>query len=130
MPVGALGSVPQRCLLPRKYTEGSATNPLNNHSDFQLSNVTGYSFSASKGTVNPRICFLLAIWLLRYPSSTSSSKSCTRSKATSYSLRSAAIVALLVGSALNFVTLLAVFIDRYGSNAPKHLTAWTSIVVR
>lgn len=47
-----------------------------------------------------------------------------------YFLRSAAIVSILVGSTLNFVTLLAVFIGVYGDAAPKHLTAWTSIVVR
>ena len=45
-------------------------------------------------------------------------------------LRSAAIVSVLVGSILNFVSLLAVFMDNHGGNAPKHLTAWTSVVVR
>ena len=47
-----------------------------------------------------------------------------------FSLRSLAIVSILVGSVLNFVALLAVFMDRNGGNAPKHLTAWTAVVVR
>lgn len=46
-----------------------------------------------------------------------------------YSLRSVAIVSILVGSTSNFVTLLGVFIGVYGDAAPKYLTAWTSIVV-
>ena len=44
-------------------------------------------------------------------------------------LRSVVIVSILVGSVLNFVSLLAVFMDSNGSNAPKHLTAWTSVIV-
>ena len=45
-------------------------------------------------------------------------------------LRSAAIVSVLVGSVLNLGSLLAVFMDNHGANAPKHLTAWTAVVVR
>ena len=47
-----------------------------------------------------------------------------------FSLRSAAIASILVGSILNFVSLLAVFVGSHGGNAPRHLTAWTSVVVR
>ena len=45
-------------------------------------------------------------------------------------LRSVVIASILVGSILNFVSLLVVFMDSHGGNAPKHLTACTSVVVR
>lgn len=46
-----------------------------------------------------------------------------------YWLRSTAIVSIIIGSVLNFVSLLAVFIDSSCGNAPRYLTVWTSIVV-
>ena len=46
-----------------------------------------------------------------------------------FSLRSAAIISVFVGSLLNFVSLLVVFVGGSSPNAAKHLTAWTSVVV-
>lgn len=46
-----------------------------------------------------------------------------------YSLRSTALVSILVGSVLNFASLLAAFIDINCGNAPRYLTVWTSIVL-
>ncbi len=46
-----------------------------------------------------------------------------------YTLRLAAIISILIGSVLNFISVIAAFVSHGSGDAPRFLTVWASIVV-